>query len=167
MKENSKCFINTKTGNYEEITYKELEDRRTKYAEYRSKKFIKLSGFLLEVSDSEYKLFESDANRLRHINRAERKLKYFSYDQENEINYKDIIPDLNCDVEQEVERKLELEKLHDALLKLDKEEYELIKALYYDEKTLREYGKDINKHCTTIEFKRDKILEKIKEIMEN
>lgn len=169
MKENDRCFIKTKTGHYKEITYKELNDKRKTYITYRSKKFIKLSGILLEVSKSEYKIFESEANRLRYINRAESHKNVFSYDQEDEddINYKDTIPDFNCNVEQEVEQKMEIEKLKEALLKLSNDEYELIKALYYEQKTIREYAENKGIPFTTVESRKDKILNKLKKYLKN
>lgn len=167
MKENAKCFIKIKKGIYEEITYKELKERKDKYITYRKKKFVKIGESLLEVTKKEYKLIETDKDRLRYIYKIDRKLNLFSYDKEDEEGntYKEIIPDKNSNIESEIERKMELERLKEALLKLDDEEYMLIKALYYEQKSLREYGKIINKHWTTIETNRDKILEKIKKFM--
>ena len=40
MKENAKCFIKIKKGIYEEITYKELKEKRNKYITYKKKKLL-------------------------------------------------------------------------------------------------------------------------------
>ena len=50
------CFIKIKKGIYEEITYKELKEKRKKYSTYKKKKFIKLDDILLEVSKKIMKL---------------------------------------------------------------------------------------------------------------
>lgn len=49
MQDNAKCFIRLKKGIYEEITYKELKEKRKKYSTYKKKKFIKIDDVLLEV----------------------------------------------------------------------------------------------------------------------
>lgn len=40
MKDNAKCFIRIAKGIFEEITYKELENRKKTEKSYRNKKFI-------------------------------------------------------------------------------------------------------------------------------
>ena len=52
-----------------------------------------------------------------------------------------------------------------ALLQLTEEEYKLIKALFFENKTLREYAAIVGKHYTTIQDKRDRILEKLKKFI--
>ena len=54
MKENAKCFIKIGKGHFEEITYKELKNRRNTIKTYKDKKFIYLHGMLMEVSPEEY-----------------------------------------------------------------------------------------------------------------
>ena len=49
MKENAKCFIKIKKGIYEEITYKELKEKRNKYKNERCKWFKGLLVFLFLV----------------------------------------------------------------------------------------------------------------------
>ena len=68
-------------------------------------------------------------------------------------------------VEANFERKNEIEKLRLALLQLSEEEYKLIKALFFENKTLREYAAIVGKHYTTIQDKRDRILEKLKKFI--
>ena len=40
MEDNAKCFIKTSKGDFEEITYKELKDRKKIKKEYLNKWFI-------------------------------------------------------------------------------------------------------------------------------
>lgn len=167
MKENAKCFIKIKKGIYEEITYKELKEKRKKYITYKKKKFIQLDDILLEVSKKEYETIDSEEQRIKYINRTERNINLISYDKEDDNGnaLKDVIPDSNYNLENDVSRKMEIEKLKEALLQLSDKEYSLIKALYFEQKSLREYGRIIGKHYTTIQSNRDKILEKLKKII--
>ncbi len=40
MQDNAKCFIKLKKGIYEEITYKELKEKRKKYSTYKKKNLL-------------------------------------------------------------------------------------------------------------------------------
>ena len=128
MNDNAKCFIKIKKGIYEEIKYKDLKEKRKKFISYKNKKFIKIEDSLLEVSKKEYEIIESEDQRRKYVKRIEKK-KVISYDNKDEngtvlINS---IKDVNYDIESEVERKMEIERLKKALLKLNDNEYKLIK----------------------------------------
>lgn len=69
------------------------------------------------------------------------------------------------DIEFEIERKIEIEQLRNALLKLDKEEYKLIRELFFNEKTMTEYAKNIGCGVSTIFDKKVKILKKLKKFL--
>ncbi len=169
MKENAKCFIKIKKGIYEEITYKELKEKRNKYITYKKKKFIQLDDILLEVSKREYETIDPEEQRLKYINRTERNIKIISYDKEDDNGtvLKDVIPDSNYNLEFEIERKMEIEKLEEALFQLNDEEYNLIKALFFEQKTLREYAKMLGIPFMTIQNRKNKILEKLKKFLKN
>ena len=169
MKENAKCFIKIKKGIYEEITYKELKEKRNKYITYKKKKFIQLDDILLEVSKRECETIDPEEQRLKYINRTERNIKIISYDKEDDNGtvLKDVIPDSNYNLEFEIERKMEIEKLEEALFQLNDEEYNLIKALFFEQKTLREYAKMLGIPFMTIQNRKNKILEKLKKFLKN
>ena len=167
MQDNAKCFIRLKKGIYEEITYKELKEKRKKYSTYKKKKFIKLDDVLLEVSKKDYEIIEYEEQRQKYLDRVARKMNLISYDHESEngATLKNIISNPIDNVEANFERKNEIEKLRLALLQLNEEEYKLIKALFFENKTLREYAAIVGKHYTTIQDKRDRILEKLKKFI--
>ena len=169
MKENAKCFIKIKKGIYEEITYKELKEKRNKYITYKKKRFIQLDDILLEVSKREYETIDAEEQRLKYINRTERNIKIISYDKEDDNGtvLKDVIPDSNYNLEFEIERKMEIEKLEEALFQLNDEEYNLIKALFFEQKTLREYAEMLGIPFMTIQNRKNKILEKLKKFLKN
>lgn len=58
-----------------------------------------------------------------------------------------------------------LKKNEKNTVQLSEEEYKLIKALFFENKTLREYAAIVGKHYTTIQDKRDRILEKLKKFI--
>lgn len=168
MKDNAKCFIKIKKGIYEEIRYKDLKEKRKRFITYKNKKFIKIEDSLLEVSKKEYEIIESEDQRRKYVKRIEKK-KVISYDNKDEngtvlINY---IKDVNYDIESEVERKLEIERLKKALLQLDDDEYKLIKELFYKEIPLREYARINGIPFTTVQGRKDKIIKKLKNILKN
>ena len=167
MNNNTKCFIKVGNGLYEEITLKELQRRLKKGDTYKKKKFIQLDDILLEVSKKEYETIDAEEQRIKYINRTERSINLISYDNEDENGtiLKDVIPDSNYNLENDVARKMEIEKLKEALLQLSDEEYSLIKALFFEQKSLREYAEIIGKHYTTVQSNRDKILEKLKKFI--
>lgn len=168
MKDNAKCFIKIKKDIYEEIQYKDLKEKRKRFITYKNKKFIKIEDSLLEVSKKEYEIIESEDQRRKYVKRIEKK-KVISYDNKDEngtvlINS---IKDVNYDIESEVERKLEIERLKKALLQLNDDEYKLIKELFYKEIPLREYARINGIPFTTVQGRKDKIIKKLKNILKN
>ena len=168
MKDNAKCFIKIKKGIYEEIQYKDLKEKRKRFITYKNKKFIKIEDSLLEVSKKEYEIIESEDQRRKYVKRIEKK-KVISYDNKDEngtvlINS---IKDVNYDIESEVERKMEIERLKKALLKLNDNEYKLIKEIFYKEISLREYAIINGITFTTLQSRKDKIIKKLKNILKN
>lgn len=168
MKDKAKCFIKNEKGYYGVITYKELKEKREKDITYKNKSFIQLDDFLLEVSKTEYETIDAEEQRIKYINRTDRNIKLLSYDKEddNGVALKDIIIDTDYNLENNVIRKMEIEKLNEALLQLSDEEYDLINALFFEQLSLRKYGEIIGKHYTTVQYNRDKILEKLKKFIE-
>ena len=105
MKENSKCFVKISQGIYEEITYKELEERRQTIPSYRNKKFIYINKMLFEVSDKEYKDYYSEIERNRYSKKVLQKLNTVSIEQLNfdeDMDDKQVIIDDTINVENEI-----------------------------------------------------------------
>ena len=141
MEDNAKCFIKIKKGYYEEITYKELNKRRNEDDTYKNKKFIPIQKMLIEVSKEEYQDFYKEIERRKYIKKKSKDFIFISIDEideDMEIREKNLLADEKTNVDFEAERKIEIEQLKNALLQLDDEEYKIIKALFYDEKSLRD-----------------------------
>ena len=79
-----------------------------------------------------------------------------------EIQFVD--PDTNG--EEEVTRKLMVQKLRESLSLLTTEEYDLILALFFENKTEREYAENLGVYHNAIHKKKLRILQKLKIILE-
>lgn len=170
MKKNLKCFIKNENGEYEEITLQELEKRKNNSNSYQNKKFILVDDTLLEVSKTIYEDFYAEYERNKYIDKIMRKLQVISIEElrDNEdVRGIDIIGDKQCNVEKEVYKKIEIEKLKEALLSLNDAEYKLIKNVFFDEKTIREYAEIIGLPYSTIQYKKIQILKKLKKLLKN
>ena len=124
---------------------------------------------LLEVNGYEYRNFYREIERKKYCKKLKKTVTTISLDEiidENEdFRVKDFIRDNNIDIENDIERKIELEKLKNALLQLNKDEYKLIKALFFEEKSVREYAETIDIPYSTIQYKKTQILKKLKKIL--
>ncbi len=168
MDDNAKCFIKINKGYYEEITYKELNERRKEDSTYKNKRFIPVQKMLIEVSKEEYQDFYREVERNKYVRKTSQDFQFISIDEiseDMEIREKSLLADKNINVSFEAERRIEIEQLKNALLKLNDEEYKIIKALFYEEKTIREYAKKIGIPFTTLQSKKEKIIEKLKKFL--
>ena len=173
MDDNAKCFIKINKGYYEEITYKELKERRRKDNTYKNKKFIYIHKMLMEVSQEEYIDYFQEIERNRYAEKILKSLSDISIEQQKRVNEdddmktKDVVADPNCNVEFEVTRKSEIEQLKNALLELTEDEYKIIKALFYEEETIRKYAEKIGIPYSTVQYRKKQILNKLKKFIKN
>lgn len=170
MNKNSKCFIKQKNGSYKEITYGELIERRKRYKNYKNKKFIKVEDMLFEVSKAEFDDYHNEDERNKYKFNNERKITTISIEgiaSNSAFRENNFIADLVTDIESEIEKRIELQKLNNALLKLSDEEYEIIKKLFYEKLSIRKYAKSIGIPKTTLSRNTKKILKKLKIFLEN
>ena len=164
IEDKSKCFILTKDGEYEEITYEELKKRREVFESYKYKKFLPLHGMLMEVGDYDYHNFYKEFNRYRYYEKLQSYINVLSVD-EILLNGKDIFTDSTEDLALEITKREELEKLYFALLKLSPEEYELIKSLFWEGKTIREYSQTSGIPKSSVENKKMRIIKKLEKYL--
>ena len=123
---------------------------------------------LFEVSDKEYRDYYSEIERNRYSKKVLQKLNTVSIEQLNfdeDMDDKQVIIDDTINVENEIERKNEIEELKKALLKLDNDEYKMIRELFFKEKTVREYAKVLGLPYATVQYKKKQVLKKLKKLM--
>lgn len=129
--------------------------------------FIFIDKEKVMVSKEVYLAYWKQTNREKYLELLDRKnrLLYISqFDQDG--NFQDIIEDKSVDVEKLVETKEAIVNLRKAISKLSDEEREIINALYFREETIRDVAQNIGTHKTSLIRKRDRILEKLKMILE-
>lgn len=164
----SKCFIMTDNG-YEEITYEELLRREEADSSYKGRRFLPLHGMLMEVTPEQYRDFYKERRRQKYLYERSKENRDISIDMltTEQFNGADILFSDEIDIEEQVAYKLLLDKLHNCLSLLTEEEQELIYALFFGEKTEREWSAETGIPQKTINNRKRKILLKLKALLEN
>jgi RNA polymerase sigma factor (sigma-70 family) len=85
---------------------------------------------------------------------------------EEENNIGDVIPSPEGSAEEQVLRKLLKDKLYGALAKLEPEEQRLIRAIFFENVSLRSYAKQQGVTHRTVQKRKDRILKKLREWMQ-
>ena len=86
----------------------------------------------------------------------------FDYDG----HFIDNIADESMDIEKIVEVKMQIEELNKALATLTEEERDIITAIFFREESLRSIGERKNRSYQAIGKRRNKILEKLRKLLE-
>lgn len=127
-------------------------------------KYIYVKGKKIYVSDEIYKVYKKQINHEAYLKRLDRKHKAFHFGDFN-TSIVDIADD-TVDVEKIIETKMLIEDLYRALDSLNDEERKLIEALYFDDKTLTEVAKQGDTNPMKISRLRNKILEKLRKLLD-
>jgi len=134
------------------------------------KYFMRVGDQLIEVNKEVYLLHHQTKRRAQYL--EERDLAngvvYYSDMDTEEITGEDAIPDkISPDVDEAVVQKIMLEKLKSSLILLNQAEMELIKALFYDGLSEREWSAVTGIPQKTINDRKQRILNKLKKLLEN
>ena len=164
----SNCVNKTDNG-YEEITYEELLRREEADPSYKGRRFLPLHGMLMEVTPEQYRDFYKERRRQKYLYERSKENRDISIDMltTEQFNGADILFSDEIDIEEQVAYKLLLDKLHNCLSLLTEEEQELIYALFFGEKTEREWSAETGIPQKTINNRKRKILLKLKALLEN
>lgn len=127
-------------------------------------KYIYVKGKKIYVSDEVYRAYKKELNHEAHLKRLDRKHKVFHFGDFN-TSIVDVA-DNTVDVEKIIETKMLIEDLYRALNNLNEEERNLIKLLYFDDKTLIEVAKQRNTNPMKISRLRNKVLEKLRKLLD-
>lgn len=136
------------------------EDQRMSNRE----KYIYVKGKKIIVSDEVYRAYKKELNHEAHLKRLDRKHKVFHFGDFN-TSIVDIA-DNTVDVEKIIETKMLIEDLYRALDSLNDEERKLIEALYFEDKNLAEVAKQGDTNPMKISRLRNKILEKLRKLLD-
>ena len=134
-----------------------------------SKKYYwKINGYLYKVTKEQYQSFKKEHDRHKRLEAAEKEAIILSFDSlGEEEDYADkFIADPNVHVEDDVIHKIMIEKLRAALNKLSTEELMLIDMLYTQAKSEREVSKLTGISQRTICNRKNRLLSKLKNLLE-
>ena len=168
-KEPKKVFI-LENGSYREITYAQFCQNRDADETYKDKHwFIRLHGILMEVRETDYKVFYKERRRQKYLKERSMENNDISIDmfedngggiQSHFFKEKDNIPS-------QVESKLMYEALYEALSILPDDEEALIRKLFFEELTERNAAEKYGVSQAAINKRKARILKKLKKILEN
>ena len=127
-------------------------------------KYIYVKGKKIYVPDEVYKAYKKKLNHEAYLHRLDIKHKVFCF-EDFDASVVDIA-DNSVDVEKIIEAKVLIEDLYHALNSLNDEERKLIEALYFKDKTLAEIAKEKDTNPMKIGRLRNKILEKLRKILD-
>ena len=130
--------------------------------------FLYVKGKAIPVSEEVYKAYWKITEHEKYIYRKDREhrvLPFSSFDYDG--HFVDNIIDEKIDLEKFEEVKMQIEELHKALATPTKEEKELIEAIFYREESLRSISRKEKITHQAIRQRRDKILEKLRKILED
>ena len=131
----------------------------------KEKYMIKIQGDLIEVSEDVYYAYFHMERQERTQEEKQQRNDVFSYDalDDGEIVGSESIVDVATPSleEQAITNDLQ-DRLHHAVAALPKSERELIRAIYFESKTEREYAKQLGCSQNKVFKRRVKILSKLK-----
>ena len=156
-------------GGYVELSYTDFFRRRESDQTYMDKLFIPIQGCLLEVVREQYTDFYRDKERWRYLQKLDVKNGLLSLEgfTDDEGNALDFVVDETVDIAETVANALMVDRLNAALSFLSDSERELIQALFFDGLSERAYAGKKGVSQTTIGRRKNKILARLKKLIEN
>ncbi len=130
--------------------------------------FIYVKGKAVPVSEEVYKAYWKITEHEKYLQRKDWKYDVIPFSaMDYDGHFVDNITDERIDIEKIVEVKMQIEELNKALATLTKKERELIEAIFYKEESLRAIGKKEKVSYQAIGKRRDKVLEKLRKLLED
>ena len=130
--------------------------------------FLYVKGKAVPVSEEVYKAYWKITEHEKYLQRKDWKYDVIPFSaMDYDGHFVDNIIDERIDLEKIVEVKMQIEELNKALATLTKKERELIEAIFYKEESLRSIGKKEKVSYQAIGKRRDKILEKLRKLLED
>lgn len=170
MKKAYTCFIADKERpGYIEIPFEEFLHLQETDPAFQQKRFVLLYGVLLEVPPEVYKDFHKQRRRRKYLQEeaiCHQEVSYHALDTD-EWEGESILEDESQNIEDEAVSHVMHENLRMALQSLSSDEMTLIDALYFKEKSEREWSEETGIAQKTINNRRRRILDKLLNLLEN
>ena len=130
--------------------------------------YLYVKGKAVPVSEEVYKAYWKITEHEKYLQRKDWKYDVIPFSaMDYDGHFVDNIIDERIDLEKIVEVKMQIEELNKALATLTKKERELIEAIFYKEESLRSISKKEKVSYQAIGKRRDKILEKLRKLLED
>ena len=129
--------------------------------------YLYVNGQKVKVSEDIYKVYWREREHEKYLEQVDRKnhlLFFSSLDQDG--HFAETLVDESVDVEKIVETQMMIEAVRNAISKLNTEERDIIERLYFNDETLSSVARDKGVTYQTIQWRKDRILRKLKEILE-
>ena len=129
--------------------------------------YLYVNGQKVKVSKDIYKVYWREREHEKYLEQVDRKnhlLFFSSLDQDG--HFAETLVDESVDVEKIVETQMMIEAVRNAISKLNAEERDIIERLYFNDETLSSVARDKGVTYQTIQWRKDRILRKLKEILE-
>ena len=129
--------------------------------------YLYVNGQKVKVSEEIYKVYWREREHEKYLEQVDRKnhlLFFSSLDQDG--HFAETLVDESVDVENIVETQMMIEAVRNAISKLNAEERDIIERLYFNDETLSSVARDKGVTYQTIQWRKDRILRKLKEILE-
>ena len=129
--------------------------------------YLYVNGQKVKVSEQIYKVYWREREHEKYLEQVDRKnhLLFFS-SLDHDGHFVDNIIDESVDVKKIVETQMMIESLRYAISKLNDEERDIIERLYFNDETVRSVAKLKSITHPALIKRRNKILEKLKKIIE-
>jgi len=153
-------FLFSKSKNREQKKEDSTMDKKDYY--------LYVKGKAVKVSEEVYKAYWKITEHEKYLIKKDWKNNVILFSAlDYDGHFVDNIIDEIIDLEKIVEVKMQIEELNKALATLTKKERELIEAIFYKEESLRSIGKKEKVSYQAIGKRRDKILEKLRKLLED
>jgi len=130
--------------------------------------YLCVKGKAVLVSEEVYKAYWKITEHEKYLQRKDWKHNVISFSAlDYDGHFVDNIIDERIDLEKIVEVKMQIEELNKALATLTKEERDLIEAIFFREESLKSIGEKEKVTHQAIGKRRDRILEKLRKILED
>mgnify|MGYP000862800842 FL=1 len=147
---------------------KNREQKKEDYWVDKKEYFLYVKGKEVKVSEEVYKAYWKITEHEKYLIKKDWKNNVIPFSAlDYDGHFVDNIIDERIDLEKIVEVKMQIEELNKALATLTKKERELIEAIFYKEESLRSIGKKEKVSYQAIGKRRDKILEKLRKLLED
>lgn len=129
--------------------------------------YLYVDGKKVKVSEQIYKVYWREKEHEKYLEQVDKKnhLLFFS-SLDHDGHFVENIVDKSVDIEKIVEIQMMIETVRNAISKLNSEERDIIERIYFNEESIRSVAKLKSISHPALIKKRDKILEKLRKLIE-